>query len=44
MTKTFAKIAARRAAKTGEPAMMTLHSMACRSCVWIIEFGSLVFV
>jgi len=44
MTKTFAKIAARRDVKSGEPGMMTLGAMADASLVWNFEFWSLGFV
>jgi len=44
MTKTFAKIAARRDVKSGEPGMMPLGAMVDGSLVWIFEFGSLGFV
>jgi hypothetical protein len=44
MTETFAKIAARRDVKSGEPGMMLLGAMADGSFVWIFEFGSLGFV
>jgi hypothetical protein len=40
MTKTFAKIAARREVKSGEPGMMLLGAMADGSFVWIFEFRS----
>jgi len=42
MTKTFANIASRQAAKSCEPAMMPLGTE--KSYVWIFEFGSLGFV
>jgi len=44
MTKTFAKIAARRDVKSGEPGMMPLDAMAGVFLVWIFEFGPLGFV
>jgi len=44
MTKTFAKIAARRNVKSAEPAMMPLGAMADGFLVWIFEFRSLGFV
>jgi hypothetical protein len=44
MTETFAKIAARRDVKSGEPGMMLLGAMADGSFVWVFEFGSLEFV
>jgi hypothetical protein len=44
MTKTFARIAARRDGKSGEPGMMPLRAMTGGSFVWIFEFGSLEFV
>jgi len=44
MTKTFAKIAARRDVKSGEPGIMPLDEMAGGYFVWIFEFGSLGFV
>ncbi|MEJ2168564.1 MAG: hypothetical protein P8X90_23885 [Desulfobacterales bacterium] len=44
MTETFAKIAARRDVKSGEPGMMLLGAMAAGSFVWIFECGSLGFV
>jgi hypothetical protein len=44
MTKTFAKIAARRGVKSSEPGIMLLGAMAVGSFVWIFEFGLLRFV
>jgi len=44
MTKTFAKIAAGRDVKSGEPGLMPLDATADESIVWIFEFGSLGFV
>jgi hypothetical protein len=43
MTKTFAKISARRDVKSGEPGKM-LGAMEDGAFVWIFEFGSLGFV
>jgi hypothetical protein len=40
MTKTFANIAARQDAKSGEPGIMPLGAMADGSFVWLFEFGS----
>jgi hypothetical protein len=44
MTKTFAKIAAHKDAKSGEPGMLRLDAIAGAPFVCIFEFGSLGFV
>jgi len=40
MTKTFVKIAACRAIKSGAPGIMPLGATASRSFIWNFEFGS----
>jgi len=44
MTKKFAKITARRDAKSDAPGMIPLGATVNGSSVWIFEFGSLGFI